>query len=114
MHEMSIALDIITTVENEMKDHKVRSLKGLKLRVGAMTAVEPDSLQFCFDAAIEKTPLEGAKLFIEEIPLKGRCENCSEEFLLEHYFSTPCPACGEKASKIISGRELDVVSMEVE
>lgn len=111
---MSIALDVIKTVENEMKAHSVHSLNSIKIKLGELTAVEPSSLQFCFEAAIEKTPLEGAKLYIEEVPLKGRCSNCSKVFLLDHYFATPCPACGEKASEIISGRELDIVSMEVE
>ncbi len=111
---MSIALNIIKTVENEMKAHNVHSLKSLKVKVGELTAVEPDSLQFCFEAVIEKTSFEGAKLYIEEIPLMGRCNGCTGEFRLDRYFSTTCPSCGEKAPEIISGRELDIVSMEVE
>ena len=111
---MSIALDIITTLEREMKAHSVSSLKSLKVKVGEMTAVEPDSLRFCFEAAIEKTPLEGARLIIEEVPLKGRCSNCEDDFSLNRYFTTPCPSCGGKASEVISGRELDIVCMEVE
>lgn len=114
MHEMSIALDIITTVENEMKAHKVHSLKSIKMKVGELTAVEPDSLKFCLESAIDNTPLEGAKFYIEEIPFMGRCKGCACKFRLEKYFSSPCPNCGEKNPEIISGRELDIVSMEAE
>ncbi len=114
MHEMSIAMDILAVVKKEMKENGVGKLKNLKIRVGEITAVEPESLRFCFEATIEKTPLEGATLHIEEVPLMGRCKNCGEEFRLERYFSTPCPGCGGNASDIVSGRELDIVSMEVE
>ena len=114
MHEMSIATDILELVKREMKKNDVTRLKALNLRIGEMTAVEPESLRFCFEAAIEKTDLEGAVLSIEETPLRGRCRNCGEEFGLERYLATPCPACGEREADIISGRELDIVSMEVE
>ena len=114
MHEMSITMDIVEIVKCEMARNGVAKLKSLKLKLGEMTAVEPESLRFCFEAAIGETPLEGAKLEIEEAPLSGRCKCCGEEYILERYFSTPCPGCGGSESEMISGRELEIISMEVE
>ena len=113
MHEMSIAVNILDIVKLELAKNEAGELKSIKLKIGAMTAVEPESLSFCFDAITEGTDMAGAKLEIEEIPVRGRCRNCSAEFELDRYFSTPCPACGEASSELISGRELDIVSMEV-
>ena len=114
MHEMSIAMDMIEIVRAGMARSDSKKLKSLTIRVGEMTAVEPEALRFCFEAAIGKTPFEGARLHIEEIPLKGRCGRCGEEFSLDKYFAPPCPACAGKAAGIVSGRELEIVSMEVE
>jgi len=114
MHEMSIALNITGIVNREMKKHDCRKLKSLSVRIGKLTALEPDALRFCFSAITDGTGLEGAELHIEEIPVRGKCEKCFSEFELDLYFLTRCPQCGGKASGIISGKELDVVSMEAE
>ena len=113
MHEMSIAVNILDIVKLELAKNDATGLKSIKLKIGAMTAVEPESLSFCFDAITEGTNLAGARLDIEEIPVRGRCKNCFTEFELDRYFTTPCPGCGEASSELISGRELDIVSMEV-
>lgn len=113
MHEMSIAVNILDIVKLELDKNEASKLKSIKLKIGAMAAVEPESLSFCFHAITEGTDMAGAKLDIEEIPIRGKCKNCATEFELDLYFSTPCPRCGEASSELISGRELDIVSMEV-
>lgn len=113
MHEMSITVNIIEIVKNEMEKNGATRLDTLRVKVGQMTAVEPDSLRFCFEACIQGTPLEGALLEIEEVPLTGKCNRCHSHFKMDNYFLTPCPDCGGKATEIVSGQELDIVSMEV-
>jgi len=114
MHEMSIAVTMMEIIKKEMERHDAGRLKGVKLRIGELTAVEPESLRFCFDALTEGTTMEGATLSIEEVNLAANCPACNKRFKLDRYFATPCPACGGKANELISGRELDIVSMEIE
>lgn len=114
MHEMSITISILETVRGQMAKSGVERLKSVKLRIGEMTAVEPESLRFCFKACTDGSPWEGAVLDIETVALTGRCSGCNVVFVLEHYFSSVCPHCGGTAADLISGRELDIVSMEVE
>lgn len=115
MHELSIVASMLETVKEQMEKNGAKHLKGLKMRLGEMTALEPDSLRFCFDVSIEGIPsLQGAALEIEEVPLQGKCGSCSTEFRLEQYFQSICPKCGGEAFEYISGRELELVSMEVE
>ena len=114
MHEMSITVSILETVRDQMVKSGVERLKSIKLRIGEMTAVEPDSLRFCFKACTDGSPLEGAVLDIETVPLTGRCSGCNKVFGLDQYFSSICPHCGGTVSDLVSGRELDIVSMEVE
>lgn len=50
MHELSIAQNIIDIVRAEMRRYDAKRLKAVRLEVGAMSSVAPDSLSFCFDA----------------------------------------------------------------
>lgn len=111
MHEMSITKTILGIVRREMKKNGVRRLRGLKIRVGELTAVEPDALRFCFDACIKDTAMEGAYLHIEESPLTGVCGGCKKNFTLKG-FRAACPSCGGTSIERLGGMELDVVSME--
>ncbi|MDH3975908.1 MAG: hydrogenase maturation nickel metallochaperone HypA [Deltaproteobacteria bacterium] len=114
MHEMSISVNIIEIIKNEMVKNGATRLNTLKIKIGELTAVEPDSLKFCFEACTRGTALEGAALEVEEVPLMGRCGACKRDFRMDNYFMSPCPDCGIKADNIISGQELDIVSMEVD
>lgn len=110
-HEMSITGSVLDIAGKEMKKHHVSRLKCLKIRVGELTAVEPDALRFCFEACVKGTPMEGAILEIEEVQLTGRCALCGAVFRIEGCHSV-CPACYSASIEKITGAELDIVSME--
>lgn len=113
MHEMSITKSIIEAVGREMEASGLTRLKKVSLRVGELTAVEPETLRFCFDASIKDTPMEGALLEIEESPLTGRCGACSSGFRILG-FSYLCPNCGGTSIDRLTGSELDLVSIEAD
>jgi len=43
----------------------------------------------------------------------GRCQKCGKEFHIDHY-DFFCPECSDGVLELISGRELQVESLEVE
>ena len=72
----------------------------------------PESLRFCFDVVSRETPLAGAELHIEEVPVTARCNECRHEWSL----SGPefhCPSCKGGRIEILTGRELDIQSIEI-
>jgi hydrogenase nickel incorporation protein HypA/HybF len=114
MHEMGIALEIIKIATDSIPESLKKSkVERINLKVGKLAAVVPDSLKFCFEVASRDTPLEGAILHIEEIPVTARCQHCG-------YFWTAikpvfiCEKCDSTSVDLLSGRELDIVSIEVE
>lgn len=113
MHEMSVTMSMMEIVRHHMVKNGVKQLKKLKIRVGKLTAIEPQSLMFCFSVYIHGTSLEGAILEIESIPMVCRCSNCNEEFYQEEIFPN-CPKCNNDTIENIAGRELDIISMEAE
>ena len=60
-----------------------------------------------------RSVLEGAELHIEEIPVKARCKTCGYEWIAKEPIFI-CEKCDSGAVGIISGRELDITSIEVD
>lgn len=111
MHEFSIAQSIIDILHDQMKIHNLLKVESVQLRVGVLRNVEIESLSFSFNTLTAGSPLEGARLEVEEVPIKGRCMQCSQEFTLNNWLDD-CPLCGGARVEVISGKELDIVAIE--
>ena len=113
MHEMGIAMQIVEiAVASIPSDLKNAQVKRVNLKVGKLASVVPESLQFCFQIAIQDTPLRDADLKIEEIPLRIRCTDCQAEWIANEP-AFVCPECTGGSIEMLSGRELDITSIEV-
>lgn len=113
MHELSIAESVLSIVEDYARRNDASKVLSVKLRIGEMSAVQPEALAFCFEICANGTVAEGASLEIERVPLSARCRDCNATFDVEVYCFL-CPDCGSTEVEIISGRELQVTEMEVE
>ena len=114
MHELSIAYSVVETVENAARAAGAVKVGKVFLKIGRLSGVVIDSLKFAFDIAAEGTLLEGAKLEIEDVLIKVRCEPCRHEFTLNGTPVFRCPLCSQPTPNIIAGRELDIISVELE
>jgi hydrogenase nickel incorporation protein HypA/HybF len=65
VHELAIIEGVLDMVTERLPDATIRCVR---LEVGALTGVVPDSLRFCFELATEGTSLQGACLEITETP----------------------------------------------
>ena len=113
MHELSIAQNIIDIVRAEMRRYDAKTLKSVRLEIGEMSSVAPDSLSFCFDAVISDSEFKGARLIIDIISLTGLCHGCGSKFEIKDY-AFKCPFCKGRDIATVSGRELSIVEMEVD
>lgn len=114
MHEMGIALEIAKIAQESVPDNlKNARVQIVNLKIGKLAAVVPESLKFCFEVAAKDTPLEGAELHIEEIPVTARCKECGASWTAEQP-NFICEKCESGAVELLTGRELDIVSIEVE
>jgi len=113
MHEMGIAMQIVEiAIASIPPDLENARIDRVNLKVGKLAAVVPESLHFCFQIAAQDTPLYQADLHIEEIPVVAKCADCHVEWtVLEPVFK--CGQCSSGSVEIISGRELDIISIEV-
>ena len=107
MHELSIALEIIDILNGEITRRKIRGIDEVGLRIGMLTGVDPDSLEFGFKAATMDSPLSDVELNIRLIPIGGICRKCRACFTVED-FVILCPECGSTEVDITQGEELDI------
>ncbi|MFP4446044.1 MAG: hydrogenase maturation nickel metallochaperone HypA [Desulfosudaceae bacterium] len=114
MHEMGIALQIIDIATAAIPpERQPCQVEKVHLKIGKLSAVVVSSLTFCLEIATRETPLEKAAISIEEVPVVARCRECGHEWQIEQAVFT-CPACASGSLAIISGRELEVTSIEIE
>jgi hydrogenase nickel incorporation protein HypA/HybF len=108
MHELAITQSVVDAVCERAAGRTVRSVQ---LRVGALTAVVPDAMRFCFDLVVEGTTAEGARLDIDLRRAATHCRTCGVDAEVDGTIAL-CP-CGSADVDVTAGRELQIVSMEV-
>lgn len=113
MHELSVAAEIITSVEQVISSRKLKNISAVGLRLGALSGIDPDALSFGFQAGTIDTPLGGMTLNIEWLPVKGRCRLCRKDFeVKENIYACPYCACGDL--EITQGEELEITHLVME
>jgi hydrogenase nickel incorporation protein HypA/HybF len=112
MHELSIAQNIVEIVEDHLPEIGVRKVKSVKLKVGELSGIVPDSLKFCFGAITADTPMQDVILEIERVPFVLECKKCGKVSTNEIGIFL-CTVCGSDETKMISGNELLVAEIEL-
>ncbi|MFC1816592.1 hydrogenase maturation nickel metallochaperone HypA [Thermodesulfobacteriota bacterium] len=113
MHEIGIALQIVEIATASLPAGvKNIQVEKVNLKIGKLAAVVPTSLRFCFEAVTKDTPFSGSELNIEEVPVVVRCRQCNTDWKVDRPDFT-CKTCQNGAIDIISGREIEITSLEV-
>jgi hydrogenase nickel incorporation protein HypA/HybF len=111
MHEASIVASLIDLVrENLPAGQRVRRVSA---RVGLLTGVSPDAMQFYFELLRDDTLGPQAELAVSLAPLEAHCESCGGDHSLSET-AWLCPACGARTLAFRNGDELLLSSFEVE
>jgi hydrogenase nickel incorporation protein HypA/HybF len=113
MHEYSIMQSALNQALEEARRAGAVRVHQIRLRVGVLSGVVPEALQFAFEALTAGTPAEGATLAIDDVPARFWCAPCGREFVSANLYSE-CPDCGTPSNELRAGRELELNSMEVE
>lgn len=113
MHEMGIANSILHAVKTEIAKRPGSEAIEVGVRIGELAALDPESLQFCFDALKEDAGLPHLELTIQLCPRRHHCESCNTDFDVIHY-DLHCPHCGKETILCVGGDELELAYLEVE
>jgi hydrogenase nickel incorporation protein HypA/HybF len=87
-------------------------VRGVKIRVGPLRGIEPESLRMCWEAVTIGTPIAESVLDVDLRQWSIRCPTCGRSW------DSPVPfvtcTCGEAEPVPQGGDELDLVSLTVD
>jgi hydrogenase nickel incorporation protein HypA/HybF len=112
MHELSIAQDILTIIRQNVPLEEVYNISNVKVKIGDMSGVVAESLEFCFQAIVFETELSNIKIIIEKIPFVLKCNSCGAESTNEFGIRV-CSNCSSTDTTVISGLEMRVTEVEL-
>jgi hydrogenase nickel incorporation protein HypA/HybF len=113
MHELSIALSIVDAVLEEAERHGGTRVEATHLRLGRLSGVDKDALQFSYRVACEETALQDSRLVIEEIEVVIHCPQCGGERSAHSYPLLVCRDCGGPGDALVHGEELEISGLEM-
>ncbi len=111
MHEAGIIYNVLKVAEETARKQNGQKILKLYLRVGSMSGVIPEALQFAFEAMRTDTMAKEAQLKIENVSASCWCEDCKIEYVPDE-LGFLCPKCGGGNIKLQKGRELELVSID--
>jgi hydrogenase nickel incorporation protein HypA/HybF len=112
---MGITQEVLASVVEAGRRAGATRINKVRLTVGELTDIVPDSLQFAWECLTPGTFAEGAVLEIHESPGRSSCLQCGAEFDHDRW-DRRCTAagCGSFLTKPISGDELRVDDIDVD
>ena len=114
MHELSIALSILDMAEEEAERHggaggRRPSAARPSLRRGQGSA------SVGLRAGARGSPRGTAELVVEEVPARRiSARRCDAERTMRPFRSCAAPCAARRRREVVSGRELEVVALEIE
>ena len=113
MHELALARSLIEMVDEYAFKNGGRRVRRINCRLGELSAMTR-ALYFCFESTSKGSRCEGAELVIEEVPLSVFCHTCDAVKTPSGRFNFRCPDCGFPTPKVVTGREMQLTSIELE
>ena len=112
MHELSVAHAVVSTVVDALPTPAPR-VTQVRLRIGELSGIVPQALEFAYDVAAQDTPLADAALVIERSPVVIACPACGPQELPGTQ-DFRCPSCGQPCGDVIGGKELEILDVTLD
>jgi hydrogenase nickel incorporation protein HypA/HybF len=113
MHELSVCQALVDQLAELSRREAAQRVTAAVLRVGPMSGVVPELLLHAFPFAAVGTVADGAELRFQDAPIRIACGACGAETDAEPG-RLVCGACGDWHTRLVSGDELLLVSVELE
>jgi len=113
MHELGIAESALELALAQAHNAGAARVLRIVIRVGALSGVDAEALQFAFTAILPGTAAEGATVQIDPVAAIAYCPACQKDFsptLITSSSAPPAASCAGPSSRV---RELDLVRLEM-
>jgi hydrogenase nickel incorporation protein HypA/HybF len=110
VHELSLCEAIAGVVRPHAAG---RHVDVVRVRVGALRQVVPESLEFCWTLIRAHESMPDAELELELVPAEVVCRSCTQRSEIESRWSVCCPRCESADVEVVRGNEFLVTSLDV-
>lgn len=110
MHELSLCRAIAAAVRPHAAGRRVGVVR---VQVGALRQVVPETLSFCWTLVRDHEDMPGAELELELVPAEVACRSCGEQSQVASRWSVACPRCDSPDVTVVHGQEFLVTSVDV-
>lgn len=90
-----------------------RHVDIVRVRIGALRQVVPDSLSFCWTLVREHEGMPDAELELELVAAEVVCRSCGRQSEITSRWSILCPKCASEDVEVLRGEEFLVTSLDV-
>jgi hydrogenase nickel incorporation protein HypA/HybF len=109
VHELSICTGIAKIAHQAAAG---RPVERVRVDIGHLRQVVPDTLSHSWEMVVFGTPLEGVPLEVREVPAVIECRRCGTRTQLDDPIFR-CGTCGSSETTVVSGEELFVTSLDL-
>jgi len=113
MHESGLTEDLFAHTMQHAREANAQHVTRIRVIIGALSDVTPESIRFYFDSLAAGTIAEGADLEFDRAPGQAHCGACGKDVTIDELFTT-CPCCGAFALQITGGNGVYLDSLEVQ
>jgi hydrogenase nickel incorporation protein HypA/HybF len=110
MHEMSIAEALLEQVKRHLPP--AAALRRVEVRVGPMRMIEPQAMQWAWQAVTRESPHAGAELQLQMLPWRLECPECQKRWDTADLFEA-C-SCGCETAHPLGGDELELLALDID
>jgi len=110
MHELSLCQAIAGVVRPHAAGRRV---DVVRLQVGALRQVVPETLTFCWGLVRDHADMPEAELELELVAAEVACRACGRQSRIESRWSVYCPVCDSADVTVVRGEEFLVTSVDV-
>ncbi len=112
MHEENFTQQIVDAILAELKKYPDQKPEAIRVSVGEMLHLVPESVRLHYGLMTKGTPLEGIALDLRALPVIVRCRGCHHEGVVEDHHFLMCASCGSQQVELLSGDKISIDSIE--
>ncbi len=111
MHELSIATDLLTMVEEQAERAGLTSVAHVCIDLGVLAAIDEEALSLAFEMARTGGVARAAELVVTRIPASATCRDCGAPGEVYDALAL-CSACHSPRLALVGGKHLQLIAIE--
>ncbi len=113
MHEVSLVAAWVEQIGELAQKEGFDRVLAVRVKVGALSGVDPSCIEFCFPEVTRNSVLEGSKLILEYVGVELYCDLCHKISFPEDPSAIFCIYCHSGEVVIRQGKEFKVIDLDV-